>query len=487
METEAERVEELKKAIEEAQASADIDKWMAKRAELVTAYMNIGSACLGSLDFMSAHKYFVLANEVISESLERGRMLLDSLEETKDEALKQGKILIKEGLESMETGLNLSKGFSNFCLGMANKLNRNPGGAIENFVEAKKGFDIAYQKTDDGRYRYLSDYSNALQIFSKASEDLIRGNFSNAKSSFQRAKISFENILEELPDYFKEAQEKEELQRIQSAVKNDCANCETSYYLADAKDLFNKGNFPIAIKQYDKLCEIYSEIITAYSDSLPKPAQNLQKGDYHNSSGFKYLAEGELFREQEKYDRALESYGKARSEWEKAATLYLKSGIPQANAMQETMINLFPITEIHIRECKKERKLTNKIKTLENEMNALVKSLAKSGFEVHNIQEMKSTVEQNVQVIQSIENGVRRDIEKLVEQLDELPIEENKKDEIKDKAIEVINSTEHGQKFLERAKRFYKDASETLRNLGEKAKPILPFVTAALSLLQKIV
>lgn len=474
------KVEELIKAIKEAEEREDWDEWLEKARELRILYISQAFDCLGSIDFSSASEYFAAANKVDNELYNKYNMVLDSLDKEKE---KDEYDTIVEVLEFLDENINLLQAYVNFSLGQANKQSRNPGVAIENFIEAKGIFNLLHEKTEEDIYKFLSDYSHANEIISEALEYFIRGNYSHAKALFQRAKIYIGNILEEtLPKL-----EEMECENLKHLLTIDYRSCEIWYYFSDSKDELAKGNFSIAREQSKKLCDIFHQAIEPTLDTLPKTLGNLYLGEYYNFSGNKYLAEGELFRVQEKWDDSIESYKKAKDEWEKGADFYLKSGTPQAIATQETLINYSSfIIEVYIRNCKKERELKSMIKDLENQMNDLQRSLTEAikfgGVTVNTNQEMVSTVEQNVQIIQTIENGVRQNIEKLLEQLNNLPIDRSKKDEIANKANNVLNSREHGHQFLEQTKKFTEDVHEIIENLGEIAKPILPFVSA-LSLL----
>lgn len=484
----AAKIEELTKAKEgikaEAESSGDWDNYFKKMQELSNISIIYAFDCVNSLDFSSAYNYFAFTNEIEKELYNYNEQNLNNLDKEKDEN-KSIYETIKKSLEEIGDLINLTQGYANFSLGQLNRINRNPGNAIENFKEAKEIFDLIYEKKNESIFKFLSDYSHAMGIFSEGLEDFYRLNFNNAKKPFQRAKISFQNISEELSN-IKEIEE--QYAKIVDLLTNDITSCEQLYLFSDYKDQFDKGNFSLAREQAEKLCNIFHKTIEATSkDSFSKPQLNVRLGDYHFYFGYKYLAEGELFREQEKWDDSLKSYKNAKDEWENSADFYLKSGIPQAIAMQETVINSSSIVDVYIRQCKKERELKSELKKLENELNNLQRSLTEaikpSGVVINSNQEMVSTVEQNVQIIQTIENNIRQNIEKIVEQLPNLPLDTGKREEIKNKANDILNSKEHGNQFIEKAKKFTQDISEITKNLGEIAKPILPFISALALLL----
>ena len=483
---EANKIEVLRRAIEQAKAREDWPKFFEKIEELGEVYMDYAFTCAGSLDFSSAYNYFTLANQSFKEFYENHKMVLSSLDREKEEnkSVRDG---IIERFNDLEKSIDLSQGYAFFSLGQVYKSKRNPGDAVENFKEAKEIFDLLYQKTNEGIYKFLSDCSHANKVISEAFESFIRGNVNNAKSGFQRAKIFMKKILDTLPNYIKGSESEKEWEYVKYHLSKDYKDCEICYYHSDAMDQFDKGNFSLSLEQYEKACKILSETIESTPDNIPKQIENSQLGQYHVFLCEKYIVEGELFREEEKWDQSLECYKKAKDELEKGAEFYLISDLRDAVAVQEALINKSSqISEVYIRQCKKERELKNKIKKLEDERNALPQSLIDAikpaGVTVNTTQEMVLTVEQNVQFIQLIEDNVKQNIKELVEHLDDLDVDKSKKDEIKTKANDLLKTGEHGLQFLGQAKKFTKEVIEFTKNLGEIAKPILPFVKA-LSLL----
>ena len=474
------KIEELKKSIAEAQENKELYAYSDKMIELWRIYTTIGFKVLNLLDVQSSHKHFDLSAKVASDLCNQLETTLDSLDIQKDEESYRE---VSEMLGTTKDAHKYSIAFTNYTLGMLFRLNGNNEQAIEAFKKSKKEFKLLYQTTNKGMFDFFSDYSNALQLISEANESFTRGNYGRAKSLFQRTKITLEDILDAIPVYFSSGNtEFTKIPELIFNIKIDCKLCETLYCSSDAKDLFDRGNFSLAREQYAKLCKILSETIGLLPDYYPKPAKNLQLGDFHFFSGSKFLTDGEVFREEGKWDNSLEAYKKTRKEWEKSSTFYLRSGLPKAVAMHETMINLSPTIEIFARQCKREMDLNKKIVELESELNGFKKSLSdafkQSGVTVNTRAQIESSVEQNVQFNQSIEVGIRRYIKELVEEVKKLPIDNRKKDPIIEKATEVLSSKEKGQKLIERVKSFTTDVANIVKNLGEIAEPILPFIKA---------
>ena len=483
----SQEVENLLQAIEESSERGDLEQYFSKMRELQDLYTDQATEYLTSLNFMAASEVFKLSNEVISTMRERYIKLLDSLDEGQNDYGDLHREMT-ETIESCEADAYFTAGFANFSLGQANKVNRNPGDAIEYFELAGKNFMYAYQKNNVGIHKILADYSNAVAIMSKAFENYFRNDFNTAKTLFKQAKIRMERVLEVIEEYAESNSKDAEVYENFGAIFGiDYRQCEILYYFSDYKDEFSKGNYTNAFDQAKKLCDIFDQKIRPSLEALPKPAACANLADYHNYCAHKYWAEGEILREKEKWDESMDCYKKAKDEWENSGDMYLRSGLPQGPAMQEQLMNYASeIMGVSVRQCRRERELKTRIKDLEEEIDkwkqSLTDAVKPAGIKISNRVEAVTTVQQNIQLIQALENNVRGKIGELVTQLDKSDIGEDQKNEIKKKANEVLRSEEHGHTFLERVRKFTGDVSEIVKNIGAIAKPIAPFITA-LSLL----
>lgn len=463
MELESNKIEELTKAIEEAKASGDFDTLYVKSDKLADVLMAYGSSSMELLDFQSAYNYFSLANKMLTE-------LYETLK-TKE--------ITKKDLNELKMSIGLSQGFIYFSLGQIQNLNRNPGNAIENFKEAKNIFDLLCEKIDDPKevkfMEFMSSYSSVLEFSSDACENVFRRNFSSAKAKFQRAMILVEDIINNPSD-------PELIENLGYRLSSEHKNLEVGYLFSDYSDQFSRGNFSIALDQCNKLCDISQDLIDTAPDDISDPLKNLNIGIYHEFLGYKYLAEGELFRKNKRWSDAIENYKKSKKEWDKGAYSYLRSGLPQALAKQELLINQSTqVLDFYIPLCEKDKQI-HEFKGLEQSVENATKPL-NINVDVTNHQEVELTLKQHFEFVQSIENNVRQNIEDLVNHLDSVDMDKSKKENIKNKANEVLRSKEDSISFLKKAKEFTKHVREITENLGEIAKPILPFVGPLLLLL----
>ncbi len=475
------KVEALLQAIEEATENEDFQTLIENLMDLRDLYFDIGLEYIQVMEFKTAHDFFSNSTMVCEQLTDYFLSGINSLEES-DSGEMDDTDSVKEEIESLmeenEFCMVGSDAYAEFSQGQLHKLNRNPGGAIENFDRSIDSFEILYEKTGDANFKFLFDFIGANKTIAKGLEDLIKGNNNNAKVEFQRGRIALQLIIEELSE--NEDQEEIDSLTLKPIVEMVLGECEGLYYLADAKNLFTNRNFSGAFEQYTKLCDTLLNTLENMPEDIPKEGRDLQFGEYHMFCVQKYLAQGEMFRNNEDWDEALEAYKKAQMECEKSSLSYIKSGIPQALTAQEIVINYSSTINISINECKKEEKLKKKLKALENELSEIRKSLAESlkssGVTVNTTQEVVSTVEQNVQFVQSIENKVRANLEDLISKLKETQIEPAQKDKIEEKAKNLVNSDEHGQSFFERAKKFTADVKDIIGNIGEAAKPIQPVI-----------
>lgn len=394
---------------------------------------------------------------------------------------------LKNLLEHNENDLIIINGYTNLCLGQSNILKRNPAESIINFREAKTGFEILSKKENNVLMTLLSEYANSMEIASEGYEEIYRLNHSNAKLRFKRAQVSMDSTINKFSQN-DEGIVNTDLVPVLDYIKLCSKIMESYYHLSSYRDLFARGDFTSAADEAQKLIELDKKNIESSKSKIPENQLKIIEGDYHFHLGEKYLIDGELMREMEKWEEALNFYKKARSEWENSSNCYLESGFPQAFALQETANNNSSIvSEVYIRNCKKEKILKEEIINLTKEIsdlkNNLSEVLKRAGVTVNNTQEMISTVEQNVHVVQKLENSIRENIENIVKEFEKIPVAEGEKTEVKNKADEVLNSREQGDKFIEKAKKFTKDVREIVENVGEIAKPVSPY----LSFLTKII
>lgn len=447
---------------------------------IIDLYFNTAIDMIKALNFYNAYNNFTLAIESINKF---DRKLSELLKQSRDinEIDDKTKIAYEDLISIINQNnilRNFFEGYACISLGQHLRVSRNPGDAVQQFKIAQEKFKFFSEKTEDTNS--LESIAKYLELVSEAEEQLIRSNYINAKSLYQKAKINIECMLDESIDSSEKNVDKTE-EALKPFLISDLKLCEVFYHFCDYKDQTLKGNFKQAAESANKLNEISKQNIQDIPKEIPKPLKYLLLAQNHIYIGHKYMAEAALFREQENWDGALENYKEAKEIWEKGAEYCLKSGLPQAGAIQENLINLASMSnEIASRECKKERVLKETINSLELEIDTVRKSLSEAikprDVNINTMSEMITTVEQNTQIVEKIDENIKKVAQEIIEEIKKSHLDENKKQEIESKATDLLSSNEKGPKFLEKAKKFSEDVSEIAKNIEEIAGPIKPLV-----------
>ena len=479
MDDTAKRIQELEAETLQARKSGDLTELVPKLGQLGEVYADAGDACRNTWSFDSAAQLYAQAVSTYTEARETVQTIITKMKEglPGEDPADEGKAL--ETLTAIVTELDRdvvkATCFRDFSDGMCHKLSRSPGEAALRFVAARDGFRRLHQLTKEGLYKFLGDYSAVLEPTCQGLELMMRSNDAGARIVLQRAKTQMATLVEELT-----ADElglsAEEFELVKAPLNADVVGIEMQFLFADARDQFSRGNYQLAAKQYARLCDTYRTKMEPGLGNLTDVQRCVSLTDFYVYSGFRYLAQGESFREEHRWDEALGSYEKAREELASGADSILKTGIPQAAMMQETLANQNAALEFYARAAERERRLYERVVELESSLKELQTTYARAGVTVQNFTEMKTTVEQHLQFIQKTESSAREAISEIADKVDETGLSDSQKDVIKKKAHEVLEAEEKGASFLERAKRFSGDVAEIVGNAARIAEPIAPFV-----------
>jgi hypothetical protein len=435
-------------------------------------YSFTGELNLAIMNFENAKKISTEMDELFSK-------LLNAVNKN-DNADSTASNEIRKLVESNKNDMLIIECYLSLNLGESNISKRNPQESIENFKDAKNGFELLSTKNNIIQLKILSELANSMETASEGYEEIYRLNYIKAKMLFKRAQVAMDNIIKKYSNENEEIKDKEILSLIEY-IFIWSKTMESYYHLSNYRDLFIKGDFSSAAEEAQKLIELDINNIENSKNKFSENLLKINEGNYHFHLAEKYLIDGELMRENEEWDEALDFYKKSRSEWEDSSNCYIESGTPQAIALQETASNnSYNVSGIYIRNCIKERSLKEEINNLTKEIcdlrTGLLETLKRGGITVNNTQEMISTVEQNIQVVQKLEKGIKENIENAVKEFEKLPVDDAKKIEVKEKANEVLKSNEQGEKLIEKTKNFTKDLREIVENVGEIAKPVSPYL-----------
>lgn len=91
---------------------------------------------------------------------------------------------------------------------------------------------------------------------------------------------------------------------------------------------------------------------------------------------------------------------------------------------------------------------------------------------------MITKVEQNTQLVEKLDDNIKKITQDIIEEIKKSNINEIKKQELENKAAELLSSNDRGPKFLEKIKNFTEDISEIAKNVDEIAGPLKPLVKA---------
>ncbi len=448
-----------------------------KLSELNDLYFQFSYELMSELDYSNALDNFNLAYENANtfKKYYQEIVLQKTFADGSEELEKLG-VLFKNN----EVNQLKAIAYSNFSLALFHNINRNPGLAATHFEKADKSFQDLANKSGSITDKILANYCNALKSFAEAMEDFFRASFANAKTKCQRAKILLENIIEkELEPLKDEKQYKDFYDQSINLFKADYQTIKSYYFISDAKYQFNNRNFKNALKQFSNVVAEADLSLKNYLNSSDNEnMKNLTWGEYHNYLGWQLLSEAEVFRESENWDKAFGNYELVRKEWENASSYYLLSGHPSASALQESVLNAALTVDVYQAVCENEMQLKEKISNLQNEIDELKERLFNAikpmGIIVNNTQDVVTTVEQNAQFIQNIENNAREGVKELLGTLKDSGLDDAAKKKIETNGTEILQSKETGHKFLDKVKGFTKDVAEIIKNVGDIAGPIIP-------------
>jgi len=448
-----------------------------KLSAFVDLYLDIAFSQMKAMNYSDATVNFTSAQENAITFKNYFQEILNAKSfEDDSEELKQ----LKELNQGIETKMLTSIAYSHYCLALFNNINRNPGLAASYFEKAEKSFTDLAAKTEDITNNIFADYCSALKFYAEALEDFFRASFANAKTKCQRAKILLEKVIEKDLEALKEKEEyKDFYNQTINLFRSDYQAIKSYYYISDAKYQFNNRNFKNAAKQFSNVVAEFDLSLKNYLNTSGNEALiNVTSGEYYNYLGWKLLAEAEVYRESEEWENAFNTYDLVKKQWEDASGYYLLSEFPGVAALQEALLNASSTIDVYQAVCENEKQLKGKIADLQNEINALKDKLYNAikpmGVTINNTQDVVTTVEQNAQFIQNIENNARQGVEEFLELLKKSGLDETLKKKIELNGTEVLQSTEKGPKFLEKVKTFTKDVAEVIKNVGDIAAPLIP-------------
>lgn len=367
-----------------------------------------------------------------------------------------------------------------FWQGKLHQMNRNPGTAVKLMRSASKNLSYVHACTGNIAFDLLSQQSSAFAKVCEGLEQIVRGQLSNAKTVIQAGLVEMQrDVLGRIEHLSKE--DYDELEGLFRGAQLDCNQFRILYLLTSGRDKLNNEHFDDAVASFGDLVNICEETVLPVLENLPQVLQDLGIAEYNMYRGFKAHAEAEKARAMRDWDLALSNYSAMEKAWEEAASYAIASGLPQAQMLQETLINNSAMIIGPARNrCKKERGLYDEIAKLERQLDELRQDLMKSAANVDvnvtNSAEAKQVVDLNIKFVNKLETDVRDKIGKIVDALKEVPAPADVKRQISEECEATLDSGEHGVGFLERTKKMCESIGQIAKSAEGTLKPILGIV-----------
>lgn len=351
----------------------------------------------------------------------------------------------------------------------------------QNFKNLADDYNLFYGIFEDVKYDFASRYCIAMSVGMKAGLKSKKFDFYNSKTDFLKSKKMLEDLKNEMA-------ESKDLSEYTLLVEYSLNFVKNGIYSLALEDRLLNEDYSAAIESIDKLLDIANGEVELIKnvDSSPE-GLSLQESLVNHFTAIKYMITAEKAKRDGNYIEAKEYYKKAREEWDLAIERAIAYELPPYMDILRYWSTL--ILEPAVRNCKRENDLRDKI----DENQKLISSLNNEFKEIKVIvdvdtnTEVKNTIEQNVQIVNNIELKVKDNLQTLVEELNnmnedelaELGIDLDRKNQLETKANELINSKEHPSNFLDKAKKFTQDIADIVENLEKTAKPFVPLIGLA--------
>jgi hypothetical protein len=466
--------EDLIRAMEESRAQGDIKGYFEAEVELEQLHLAHGQACFAAAQFADASDSFETVAKLNADLI---AVLDERLQVAGGDAVSDANQL-RDWRRASHQLMLMATGLSALADGQSSVSQRNPGAAVEMFTAAERAFREA--STDgDGGGRFMADYALALRENASATEDLVRADYDGAASSYMRAKVRLESLLEEAAATDTQAGDAPGLPAtFVPAVQFDASNVTAQFEKASYMAQFAQGNYRAASEHARNLCTILQASIDAIPDEIPDWLKNQVRANLAWAQADQERVSAFVLRDEERWDEANSAFERARDKLREAAAFMLRSGLPDAVAAQESLMALASVTiPNEMRQLRAEKEVKEELKRLRAEWSAMIEKLGSSGVTVTTIAEASAAAEQNTQIVVRVEQSVRDGLGDLQAAIDRAGLgAEGEK--LKAEAAELQSSPDHGAPFLERVRKFTERVADVVKNVAEAAGPVLPVLKA---------
>jgi len=366
-----------------------------------------------------------------------------------------------------------AKALFHLATGQLLKATRNPGLAVRHFEEAGRLFrdkgPVPEQLTG-----FMADHCQALGRLCEGLEHIFRGGYANAKAAFQKAEVQINSVASTaLPclveaGLFTEA----EASSTRRLLAMDAAVCQLYFIYAEMLSQFSSKDYSGAARSAEQIRQHFEKSFTPNMESLDQARRGMVLGEYKTIDALGHICEGERSREQKEWSQAQEQYELAKRTWVESGEAYLSTGVDQAIASQEAAINMSSLLpQSYMRACEREHGLDEQLATLRRQQDEVMLALSQRGVIVNTYAEATASVEQHLELVQSLELSARGLLDQLQNLIERAGLPAGVAAEAKAAAAELSRSK--GARFFEKLRAFCQKTATTLKPLGEVAKPIL--------------
>jgi hypothetical protein len=184
-------------------------------------------------------------------------------------------------------------------------------------------------------------------------------------------------------------------------------------------------------------------------------------------------AQANVYREEGRWNDARQSYEDARRSLVKAAEFAVRSGLPQAQVMQEGFMAMASaMVGSNVRTLRAEQRLTDEMEQLRAERREFVDNLRSGGVTVNSYADARAVAEQSTQVVMQVEHSVRTMLGNLAVALQSGSLGAEG-EVLLDDVTALQTAQDTGVSFLERAKQLTTRVATAVRNAGDTAAPVI--------------
>lgn len=460
--------QEFKEALDAHRASGDLEAYVQAEIELENGLIEQADAHLFSGRLREAEACWTLVADL-------NRELLDAIG-TPGNGADLGKYDAGELTRGANSLALLASGRAELLKGQQRMAERNPGAAAEHLKEAQGTFRQA-SAYGEGLSTVFAEYAGALTEFATGLEEMLRGDFDSAATAMMRGRAAMDNLLENtLPREIGTDNEPSDSSAVMlaAAFQSDAFAIASQYEKSSFMARMAAGEYAGAVDHATNLGALLQSAV----DILPEGAPPWQKYSLQAQLAWakadKERATAFVLREQEQWDEVQTAYERARNELSNAANLFLRTGLPEAAATQESLMAMATVTLApEARQARSEQQLKESLNELRAERRELIERISSAGVTVNNAVDAVAVAEQHTEIAVQVTQSVKNILPELRAALESASLGPEG-DELKKEIAALETSDEPPASFLERAKTLTGRLADIVKNVGDAAAPVIP-------------